>query len=44
MKKVLANTVLYARALKLPYVSLTDRLGIVTPRGSDNATVAAQSE
>jgi soluble lytic murein transglycosylase len=43
VKKVLANTVLYARALNLPYVSLTDRLGIVTPRGSDNATVASQS-
>jgi len=43
VKKVLANTVLYARALNLPYVSLTDRLGVVTPRGSDNATVASGS-
>jgi soluble lytic murein transglycosylase len=43
VKKVLANTVLYARALNLPYVSLTDRLGTVTPRGSDNDTLASQS-
>lgn len=43
VKKVLANTVLYARALGLPYVSLTERLGVVTPRGSDSATVASQS-
>jgi soluble lytic murein transglycosylase len=43
VKKVLANTVLYARALNLPYVSLTDRLGVVTPRGSDSATVASGS-
>ncbi|HEY1326059.1 MAG TPA: transglycosylase SLT domain-containing protein [Casimicrobiaceae bacterium] len=43
VKKVLANTVLYARALNLPYVSLTERLGTVTPRGSDNATLASRS-
>lgn len=49
VKKVLANTVLYARLLNLPYVPLTDRLGVVTPRGvgvgagADPATVAAGS-
>jgi soluble lytic murein transglycosylase len=41
VKKVLANSVLYARVLGLPHVSLTDRLGVVTPRGADNAAVAA---
>jgi soluble lytic murein transglycosylase len=40
VKKVLANSVLYARVLGLPHVSLTDRLGVVTPRGADNAAVA----
>jgi len=43
VKKVLANTVLYARVLNQPYVSLTDRLGAVTPRGSDVAALAAQT-
>jgi peptidoglycan lytic transglycosylase len=43
VKKVLANSVLYARVLGLPPVSLTDRLGVVTPRGSDNAALAAGS-
>jgi soluble lytic murein transglycosylase len=41
VKKVLANSVLYARVLGLAPVSLTDRLGVVTPRGSDNAALAA---
>jgi len=26
-----------------PYVPLTDRLGVVTPRGADAATLAAQT-
>ena len=43
VKKVLANTVMYARALNQPYVSLTDRLGIVAPRGADAAALAAQT-
>jgi soluble lytic murein transglycosylase len=43
VRKVLANTVLYARALKLPYVSLTDRLGVVTPRGGDGAPVVSKA-
>lgn len=43
VKKVLANTVMYARFLNQPYVSLTDRLGVVTPRGADAAALAAQS-
>ena len=42
VRKVLANTVLYARFLNQPYVSLTDRLGVVTPRGADAAALAAQ--
>jgi soluble lytic murein transglycosylase len=41
VKKVLANTVLYAHALKLPYVSLTDRLGVITAR--ETADLAAKS-
>jgi soluble lytic murein transglycosylase len=41
VKKVLANSVLYARVLGLPAVSLTDRLGVVTPREGDNSAVAA---
>ena len=43
VKKVLANSVLYARMLGQPYVPLTDRLGVVTPRGADAATLAAQA-
>jgi hypothetical protein len=41
VKKVLANSVLYARVLGLPAVSLTERLGVVTPRDGDNAAIAA---
>ena len=33
VKKVLANTMFYARALKQPYVPLSKRLGTITPRG-----------
>jgi soluble lytic murein transglycosylase len=36
VKRVLANTMLYARALDRPYVPLTKRLGMVTPRGFDD--------
>jgi len=36
VKRVLANTMLYTRALDRPYVPLTQRLGIVTPRDMDN--------
>jgi soluble lytic murein transglycosylase len=39
VKRVLANTMLYARALDRPFVPLTQRLGIVTPRGFDDAVV-----
>ena len=35
VKRVLANTMLYTRALDRPYVALTQRLGVVTPRGLD---------
>jgi len=42
VRKVLANTVMYARALNQPYVPLTDLLGVVTPRGVD-ASLAAQT-
>jgi soluble lytic murein transglycosylase len=39
VKRVLANTVVYAQALDRPYVGLTKRLGVVTPR--DSAVIAA---
>jgi len=39
VKRVLANTMVYAHALDRPYVGLTQRLGVVTPR--DSAVVAA---
>ena len=35
VKRVLVNTTIYTRALDRPYVALTDRLGVVTPRGAD---------
>ena len=34
VKKVLANTMLYAHALNRPYVPLSTRLGMITPRGA----------
>jgi soluble lytic murein transglycosylase len=34
VKKVLANTMMYAQALDRPYVALTDRLATVAPRGA----------
>ena len=36
VKRVLANTMLYTHTLERPYVSLTQRLGVVTPRGLDS--------
>ena len=39
VKRVLANTMLYTRALDRPYVSLTQRLGVVTPRDFDSAAI-----
>jgi len=36
VKRVLANTMLYSRALDRPYVPLTQRLGVVTPRELDS--------
>jgi soluble lytic murein transglycosylase len=41
VKRVLANTMLYTHALGRPYVTLTQRLGVVTPRGSDIVAVTA---
>jgi soluble lytic murein transglycosylase len=36
VKRVLANAMLYTRALDRPYVPLTKRLGVVAPRDFDN--------
>jgi soluble lytic murein transglycosylase len=45
VKKVLVNTMFYARELNQPYVPLTARLGTVTPRGNGNgAAIAAQGQ
>ena len=44
VKKVLANTMFYARELNQPYVPLTARLGTIPPRDdASGATVAARS-
>jgi soluble lytic murein transglycosylase len=40
VKRVLANTMFYARALERPLVPLTQRLGVVTPRGVDDVMAA----
>ena len=40
VKKVLANTMFYARELDQPYVRLSARLGTVQPRGSGGVTAA----
>jgi soluble lytic murein transglycosylase len=40
VKRVLANATLYARMLDRPYVSLTQRLGTVMPRGMDAITAS----
>ena len=44
VKKVLANAMLYTRALDRPYVPLSSRLGTVLPKSAATAAVAAQSE
>jgi soluble lytic murein transglycosylase len=38
VKKVLANTMFYARELDQPYVSLSARLGTIPPRGASIAS------
>jgi soluble lytic murein transglycosylase len=43
VKRVLANTMHYARELDQPYVSLTARLGTVAPRSLDNGDGSANS-
>jgi soluble lytic murein transglycosylase len=40
VKRVLANTMLYTHALDRPYVPLTRRLGIVTPRDFDSVAAS----
>ncbi len=42
VKRVLANTMLYTRALDRPYVALTQRLGVVTPRDFDVVAATEQ--
>ena len=42
VKKVLANTMLYAQALGRPYVALSTRLGTILPRGA--AALVTQAE
>jgi soluble lytic murein transglycosylase len=37
VKKVLANAMFYQAQLGLPYVALRERLGVVTPRGTNGA-------
>jgi soluble lytic murein transglycosylase len=44
VKRVLANTMLYTHALGRPYVPLTQRLGVVTPRASDIVAATAAAE
>jgi soluble lytic murein transglycosylase len=41
VKKVLANTMVYARLLNQPYVPLANRLGTVAPRGNGAAATLA---
>ena len=43
VKKVLANAMFYQAQLGLPYVTLTDRLGVVAPRGAAAPPVASAS-
>ena len=43
VKKVLANAMFYQEQLGLPYVTLTDRLGVVAPRGATAPPVASAS-
>jgi soluble lytic murein transglycosylase len=44
VKKVLANAMLYTRALNRPYVPLSTRLGTVPPRTASTAALSAQTE
>ena len=40
VKRVLANAMVYTKALDRPYVPLTQRLGVVTPRGFESVAVS----
>jgi len=42
VKRVLANAMVYTKALDRPYVPLTQRLGVVTPRGFDSIAATEQ--
>ncbi len=44
VKKVLVNAMIYARMLNQTYVSLTDRLGTVPPRGAGERASPAQGD
>ena len=44
VKKVLANAMLYTRALNRPYVPLSTRLGTVPPRTASTGALTAQTE
>lgn len=44
VKKVLANAMFYQTQLGLPYVTLTERLGIVAPRGASQAPPVASAD
>jgi hypothetical protein len=43
VKKVLANAMFYQAQLGLPYVALRERLGVVTPKGTNGASSEAAS-
>jgi soluble lytic murein transglycosylase len=44
VKKVMANAMFYQAQLGLPYVTLTDRLGIVAPRGAGAGSPVASAD
>lgn len=44
VKKVLSNTMFYQAQLGLPYMTLTERLGIVAPRGTNAALPVASAD
>ncbi len=44
VKKVMANAMFYQAQLGLPYVTLTDRLGIVAPRGASATSPVASAD
>jgi soluble lytic murein transglycosylase len=44
VKKVMANAMVYQTQLGLPYVSLTDRLGTITPRNVAASSPVASAE